>query len=148
MLAQISELDCDLSAYLIIGRRRDADTTRFGYTLKPCCNIHAVTENVIALDQDVAEVDPDPVQHTPVLWDALVAFGHHRLHRNRALDRIDHRGKLKQHAVSGSLDETPAMLCHRRIGDGAVFAESARCTDLVEAHEPRVTGYISRDDGR
>src|SRR6516225_9904715 len=49
------------------------------YALMPCGNVDAVTENVITLDQDVPEVNPDPVQHTPVLWGALLTFGHHSL---------------------------------------------------------------------
>jgi hypothetical protein len=82
-----------------------AEDEMVGYTLKPCRNIDTIAENVIAFDQDVAEVDPDPVQHTPFLWDALIAFGHRSLHSHRTLDGIDHRGKLKQHAVPRGLHE-------------------------------------------
>ena len=39
LLAQIGELDCDFSADLIVGRRRDTDAARFRYALKPCRNI-------------------------------------------------------------------------------------------------------------
>jgi hypothetical protein len=49
-----------------------------------------IPKNVVAFDQDVAEIDPDPKQHTPVLRDTFVPLGHHRLHSDRALDRIDH----------------------------------------------------------
>jgi hypothetical protein len=65
-----------------------------------------------AASQDVPEVDPDPEEHTPVLRDVLVSLGHHRLHRHGAFDRIDHRGKLKEHAVPRGLHEPNAMLCH------------------------------------
>jgi hypothetical protein len=34
---------------------------------------------------------------------------------------------------------------HESVGDRAVFTEGARRTDLVEAHEARVTGNVSRD---
>jgi len=61
------------------------------------------------------------------------------------LDRIDHRGELKQHAVPRGLDETIPMLCHESIGDLAVFAENAGGADLIEAHEPRVARHVSRD---
>src|SRR5689334_2542430 len=66
LLAKVSELERDLAANLFVSGRRDADPAGFGYALEPCRNINAITENVIALDQDVPEVDPDPVQHTPV----------------------------------------------------------------------------------
>src|SRR5262249_36128777 len=94
-----------------------------------------------------SEVDPDPKQHTPILRDTLVTFGHHRLHGYRALNSIDHRGKLKQHTVTRGLDDAPSVLRHESIGDLAVFAESARGANLVEAHEPRVACDISRDYG-
>jgi hypothetical protein len=60
LLAQISELDRDFAANLIVSGGRDANAAWFGNALKPGRNIDAVTENVVALDQDVTEVDPDP----------------------------------------------------------------------------------------
>ena len=84
-------------------------------------------------------------QHPAVLRDAFVPLGHHRLHGYCAFDRIDHRGKLKQHAVPRGLHETTPVLRHESIGDHAVFAERAGGADLVEAHEPRVARDVSRD---
>src|SRR5258708_6091268 len=90
LLAQIGELDLDLASNLIVRRRRDADTSRLSNALKPCSDVDTVPKNVIALDQDVAEVDPDPKQHTPVLRDAFVPLGHHRLNGYCAFDCIDY----------------------------------------------------------
>jgi hypothetical protein len=73
----------------------------------------------------------------------FVSLGHHRLHGDRALDRIDHRGKLKQHAVPCGLHKATAVLRHESIGDRAVLAECAGGADLIEAHEPRVTCDVS-----
>jgi hypothetical protein len=98
------------------------------------CDIDTVTENIIALDQDVTEINSDPVEHAPVFWDALVAFGHYGLYGNRAFDRIDHRRKFEQYAIPRGLDDATVVLCHKRIGDGAVFTESAGGADLVDAH--------------
>src|ERR1700677_4725112 len=67
LLAQIGELDIHFAANLIIGRRRDADATGFGDALQPSCDVDTVTENIIALNEDVAEVDTDPKLHLPVL---------------------------------------------------------------------------------
>ena len=77
----------------------------------------------------------------------MVALGHHRLHRHRALDRIDHRGKLEQHAVTCGLDEASPVFCHEGVGNLAVFAECAGGADLVDAHEPRVARHVSGDYG-
>ena len=73
----------------------------------------------------------------------FVPLGHRRLHRHRAFDRIDHRGKLKQHAVPRGLHEAAPVLRHERVGDLAVFAERAGGADLVEPHEPRIASDVS-----
>src|ERR1700735_2912066 len=75
LFAQIGKLDSDFATDLFVGGRRDADAPGFGDALKPCCDIHAITENIIALNEDVAEVDPNPEQHPPVFWDTVIALG-------------------------------------------------------------------------
>jgi hypothetical protein len=47
LLAKISEIDMDLAANLIVGGRRDAETTWFSYPLKPRCDIDAIPRNVV-----------------------------------------------------------------------------------------------------
>jgi class 3 adenylate cyclase len=56
LLAKVSELDRDLAVNLIVGGRRDADAARFGDTLKSCSDIDTVTEDILALDQNIALV--------------------------------------------------------------------------------------------
>ena len=100
--------------------------------LKPRRDVDTIPKNVLALYQDVPEIDPDPEQHSAVSRHPFVPLGHHLLHGHRALDRIDHRGKLKQHAVPRALHEASPVLLHECIGDLAVFAECAGGADLVE----------------
>src|SRR5258705_6914656 len=134
LLAQIGELDLDLASNLIVRRRRNADTSRLSNALKPRGDVDTVPEDVVALDQDVSKVDPDPEQHTPVLRDAFISLSHHRLHSYCAFDRIDRRVKLKQHAVPSGLDETDPEFGYDCICDRAVFTACACGTYLVEAH--------------
>jgi hypothetical protein len=90
LLAKISELDRDLSANVVVGRRRNANATRRGNALKPRRDVDAIPEDVVPLDQDVPEVDPDPEQHAAVCRDTFVPLVHGSLHGHRAFDRIDH----------------------------------------------------------
>jgi len=46
LLAQICKLDCDFSENLIVRRRRDADTARFGDALKTGCDIDAIASHL------------------------------------------------------------------------------------------------------
>src|ERR1700750_3131126 len=146
LLAKISEIDRNLAANLFVSGCRDIDATRLSNPLKPSRDVDAIAKNVIPLDQDVPEGDADPKQHTPILRDALVALGHDRLHRHRAFDRIDDRGKLKQHAVPRGLDDASAMFPHESVSDCSVFAKGASGADLVEPHEPRVARNVSSDN--
>ncbi len=148
LFAQIGKLDRDLSANLIVSRRRYADAAGFGDTLKPGCNVDAVSKNILALDEDVAEVDPHPKQHAPIPGDAVIALGHSGLHRDGALHRVDYRRKLDQQTIARGLYDTTAMLRHQRIGNGPVFTQGAGGADLVEAHQSRITGHIGGHDSR
>jgi hypothetical protein len=134
LFPKIIEFKRYFPAHLVVGGNGEADAARLRYTLKPRCDIDAISEDVIALDQDVTEVDPYPVQHAPILSDALVTLGHHRLHSYGTIDGIDHRGKLKQHTVPRALHEASPVFRHESIDDSAVFAKSAGRADIVEAH--------------
>jgi len=144
-IAEVDKAKWHFAVNLIVGGTRNADPARLRDTLKPCRDVDTVPENVIALDQDVSKIDPDPKQHTPLPRDTFVPLVHGRLHGYRALDRIHHGRELKQHAVACGLHETPPMLRDEGIGDLAVFAESAGGADLIEAHEPRVASHVSGD---
>src|SRR5260221_13882648 len=88
LLAQFGELDLDLASNLIVRRRRDADTSRLSNALKPRSDVDTVPEDVVALDQDVSKVDPDPEQHTAINGHPFVPLVHHRLHGDCAFDCI------------------------------------------------------------
>ncbi len=44
---------------MVAYRARDADAAGFGQCLQPCRDIDAVAVNVVAVGDDVAEIDPD-----------------------------------------------------------------------------------------
>jgi hypothetical protein len=142
LFAQISKLNCDLAPNLIVSGRRDVDATGFGDTLKSGSHIDTVTENVVTLNQNITEVDPDPQEHSLVLCDTFVSLGHHSLHGQGALDGIDHRVKFKQQAVSRSFDDSTGMPGHESIDCSAVITEGTGGADLVEAHEPRKASHV------
>jgi len=146
LLAEIGELDGDLSSNLIVGGGRDANAARLGDTFKPRGHIDSVAEDVVPLDQHVAQIDPDPEQHPTVMRDAFVALGHRCLHGDRAFYGIDNRGELDEHAIARGLDDTAAMLRHQRVAHNTVLAQRARSPSLVEPHEPAVAGHVGGKD--
>ena len=84
-----NELRLDPPAHLLVGRTGNANPARLGDPFKPRGDIDAVAEDIVAVNQDLAEVDAHAIDDAPVLGDALVALRHLLLHEDRALDRRD-----------------------------------------------------------
>ena len=47
LLAQIGKLKSELAENLIVGGGRDADASRFSDAVWPCCDIDAITKDVV-----------------------------------------------------------------------------------------------------
>ena len=88
--------------------RRDADAAGFSDALQPRRDIGAVTEDVVAVDNDVADIDPDPVPDLRADC-ARCQLRHCPLNCNGASHGIDGACELDQHAVAGRLDD-PALV--------------------------------------
>src|SRR6516162_2712265 len=73
LLAHVLERDGELVAHLIAYHPADADAARFGQGLKARCDVDAVTEDVVVVDDDVAEIDPDAEIDAPFGPHASVA---------------------------------------------------------------------------
>jgi hypothetical protein len=52
-------------AKVIVDAPRNADFATLDQPLKPGCDVHAVPENVLVLDHDVADIDANPEAHPP-----------------------------------------------------------------------------------
>ena len=78
-------------------------------------NIHAVPEDVVTVNDDVADVDPDAEHDALVLGHVRIAADHAALDYHRATDRIDNTGKFDQRAIACGLDDTAMMTGNRRV---------------------------------
>jgi hypothetical protein len=56
----------DFAEYLIVRRSRDADTPRFGDTLETCCDIDAITKDVMSFNDNIADIDANAKGETLV----------------------------------------------------------------------------------
>jgi hypothetical protein len=89
LLAQIGEPNRDLASNLIVGRRRDADATRFGDALKPCGDVDAVAKDVMRLNNYVADIDAHTESKTPVFHITDCKFMNAGLEQHRGPNRLD-----------------------------------------------------------
>src|SRR5258708_2212234 len=102
MLAEIIGSDRDLAARLFPRAGRQKDAPGSGLRFEPGREVPAVAVDVVAVDDDVAEIDPDTKLDPLAARHIRVALSDAALHVDGAANRIDHAGKLDEHAVAGS----------------------------------------------
>ena len=95
---------------LVVHHLRNADPTRFCERLQPGGDIDAVAEDILVLDDDVAEIDPNPEPDAVVLGYVGLAVDHRPLQFHRTAHRVDDAWEFRQQAIAGILDDAPGML--------------------------------------
>jgi hypothetical protein len=145
--AQILEGVGQLVADLVAHHPRDAEAAGIRQGFQAGRDIDAVAEDVVAVDDDVAEVDPDPEPDPAVLRHAGFAVDHRPLHLGGTADGVDDARELDQHPVASRLDDTAGMLADLRVNELAAMRLQAFVRALlVRAHQARVAGHISGQD--
>jgi hypothetical protein len=82
----------------------------FAERFQACRDVDAVAKDIVAVDDDVADVDPHPEHDLPFRSDARVAPDHAALDLDRAGDRIHDAGEFHQHPIAGGLDDAAVVL--------------------------------------
>ena len=148
MLAEVLEREVQLVAHLVAGRARDADAARRRQRFDARRHVNAVAVDVVAHDDDVADVDADAEHDAPVLRNVGVSRRHRALDFHGALHRLDHAGILDEQPVAHLLDDAAAVLRDRAIDQRfAVRLEARQRADLIDAHEPAIAHHIGGQDG-
>src|SRR5262249_30379255 len=106
-LAHVLEGDGELVAHLISYHPADADAARFRQAFKARCDVDPVAEDVVGIDDDVAEIDADAEIDAPFGVHTGIARGHLALHFDRATNRIDHARELAEQTVARLLTMRP-----------------------------------------
>ncbi len=104
--------------------------------------------NVLGVDHDVAEIDPDAKLDPLRLCNIRVALGHAALHVHRAAHGVHHARKLDKDAVSGGLDDAPTVLRNLRVHQFATAGlQACESAFLVSSHESAIASHIGGQDG-
>ena len=72
MAAERTVIEIELIPDLVVDRVRDANRAGLREPLEPHGDIDAITKDVVAVDDDITQVDPDPQLETALLRDRLV----------------------------------------------------------------------------
>jgi hypothetical protein len=122
---------------------RNANSARFGYTLKPSGNIHAIAVNIVINDDDVAEVYAKPKFDPFINTNPNVTLVHAALHFNGTSYRVNHGRELDQRAVPGRLDDTASMFFNFRIDQRFPMPlQLSERAFLIHTHETAVASHI------
>src|SRR5262249_40220234 len=110
-------------------------------------DVDPVTEYVVAVDNDVAEVDANAEGDALVLGHLRALGCHVRLQLDRTAHGVDDAWELQQQSVTCGLDDPPSMASHGRVDHLLAKALQRRQgAALVSTHQPRVARDISRHD--
>src|SRR4029077_9587485 len=108
LLAHFREGIGKLVADLVTNRAGNANAAGLRQCLQPCSDVDAVTIDVVAIDNDVAEIDADPKCDAFGLRRLGIAVDHSSLDLDRTADRVDDAREFRQHTVAGGFDNAPA----------------------------------------
>jgi hypothetical protein len=147
LLAHVLEGQVELVPHLVADLARDAKPAGFCKRFEPSRDVHAIAVDVVAVDDDVADVDANPEDDPPVLRDTGIPSHHAVLNCHSAGDRIHHTWKLDEDAVSGGLHHSAVMPRNGGIGefsaDGLQIAQRA---DLIDTHKAAVANDVACED--
>src|SRR5207237_10632560 len=107
---EVLEREAQLIQYLVADNSARADSPRFCHRLQPRGDIDAVAMNVVAINDDVADVDANTKVKTLMGRSSCITLGHATLHVDRTAHRIDNAREFQQQTITGCLDYPAAIL--------------------------------------
>ena len=149
LLASVLECYVEFAVCVLMDAARHADPARFGKLLQPRGDVDAVAKDVVAIDDDVADVDTDS-QIDPLFGRHTgIALGHATLHVDRTAHRVDHAREFQQQPVARGLDDPAAVFGDLRVNKlPPMGLQSRQGGAVVAAHEQGIAHHIGRDDRR
>ena len=116
-------------------------------TLEARGDVHAITEQVAALDHHVADMHADAELEPPVGGQVPIGSGEPRLCLDGALDGFYGAGELGEDAIASGVGDPTAVLGNKTIHGLAAGGQKVQSPDLVRTHEPGIAGHVRREDG-
>jgi hypothetical protein len=113
----------DFAADLPVCVVRDTDAARLGKTFQARGNVDPVSEDVLVVNDDIANMDADAKLDPQLLRDPGILLDDATLNFNRALQRVDRTGELHQQPVTRSLDDASLVFGDHRIDDLALLGD-------------------------
>jgi hypothetical protein len=129
---------------LIVDIARNADPARLGQSFEAGSNVDAVSIDVVAFDDDVADVDADPKGEALLRRPGSLVLGESPLDLGGGQHSAYSARELDQHPVSGRLDDTTFLAGHRRLEQLFAYRlEPGVRARFVGFHQPAVADHVA-----
>ncbi len=109
MLTQIQEIQTEAIAHLAQHRLGHADAAGRRQSFKSRRDVDAIAQQVVAFDNDIAEIHTDAKSHAPLLRHIGAELVEFELDFGGASNRLDRTGELGNNAVAGAAENAPIM---------------------------------------
>lgn len=128
---------------------RDHDPASRCLRLQPRGDVHTITIEIVAIDDQVAEVQAESEHNGCLLGFVPVGLDHSLLELDCRPKGVHCTGKLGQSAVSGQLDQPAAVARQCRLEPLlAVLPQARQGAALVPPHQSGIADHIGRNDCR
>jgi len=147
LFADEFERQAQLSLQLVIGRAGNEQSARLAQLFEAGSDIDAVAQQVVALDHDIAEIDPHAKQDSPGRRNIRLILDNALLHGNGTGYGIDDRAEFDDDTVAHQLDDTSVVFAQQRINHIASQGlDRDKRILLVRLDEARITDDIGGEN--
>ncbi len=146
-LAEVAKAEVHLVGDIVLDAGRHGDAAGLGNLLQARGNVHAVAEDVVAVDHHVADMHAHAEVHARAVRLGGVSLRHLALHADGGGHGVHDRGELGQKPVARRLDDAPAVHAdHRRQRVEMPFQRAHRPV-LIAADERAEARHVGGEDG-
>src|ERR1700747_806393 len=117
--------------YLLLDAARNKHLARLGDPLDLDGNVDAIAVDVVRFNDDVAEIDADPVLDPGMVRHRCISADHVLLDDNAAPDGFDRAIEGRNESVAGGFDEPAVVLENARLYQIALDPSDARMRSFL-----------------
>src|SRR5262245_54664911 len=111
LFALVDELDFELVADLVTHHRRTGNAAGPHQPFEPGRQIDAIAVEILAIDDDVPDIDADAEFDLAIIGDPGIAVMHAGLDLDSTARGVEHAAELDEEAVAHYLEDAPAVFC-------------------------------------
>src|SRR6476620_6275117 len=143
MCPEVLKAGIKFALHLIIDHSGDTYSAGIGQLFQACCNVHAITVEVVTIDHEVTHVHADAKDDGTTVRRTKVLLGNEALNVYGAVYCVDRAAELNQRSISHELDGSAPMLGDEGIDHARPqLLKRTQRACLIRPHEAAVANYV------